>query len=131
MYITWYVMLLKNMLYHLYYRPMSILYSSVVLLFCRLRTSDMLAMSEHKCLSEKSIRQLVDAAITFDMLSVKLEKPICLELSSQPKPARQSNCKGDIQCRLDQGFTHDSCSFNSPITVRPLPRLIHFDQTTE
>lgn len=67
----------------------------------------MLAMSEHKSLSEKSIRQLVDAAVTFDMLSVKLEKPVRLELSSQPKPSRQSNCKGNFQCKLDQGFTHD------------------------
>lgn len=81
----------------------------LLLLFTRLRTEDMLAMSEHKDLGEKSITQLVDAAVTFDLLSVKLEKPVCLELSSQPKPARQSNCKGDFWVILLKPYYMNMC----------------------
>lgn len=68
----------------------------------RLRTEDMHAMSEHKSLDERSIRHLVEAALTFDMISVKLEKLLTLELSGEPKASRKSNCKG----KLNSSSTH-------------------------
>lgn len=51
-------------------------------------------MGDHKDISESSLSKIIDAAVTFDMLSIKLEKPIVLDSSSQPKSARKSNCKG-------------------------------------
>lgn len=52
-------------------------------------------MGDHKDISESSLSKIVDAAVTFDLLSIKLEKPIILDSSSQPKSARKSNCKGN------------------------------------
>uniref|UniRef100_A0A1B6MA33 DALR anticodon binding domain-containing protein n=1 Tax=Graphocephala atropunctata TaxID=36148 RepID=A0A1B6MA33_9HEMI len=62
--------------------------------FVRVRTEDILAMSNHKNMSQKSVEQLVNAAVTFDLLSIKLEKPLHLDVSLQTTNSRKSNNKG-------------------------------------
>uniref|UniRef100_A0A1B6JRR9 DALR anticodon binding domain-containing protein n=1 Tax=Homalodisca liturata TaxID=320908 RepID=A0A1B6JRR9_9HEMI len=62
--------------------------------FVRTRTEDILVMSDHKNMTKQSVEQLVSAAVTFDLLSVKLEKPLYLDVTLQPSAARISNNKG-------------------------------------
>ncbi|KAG8272923.1 hypothetical protein J6590_032075 [Homalodisca vitripennis] len=61
--------------------------------FVRTRTEDILVMSDHKNMTKQSLEQLVSAAVTFDLLSIKLEKPLYLDVTLQPSAARRSNNK--------------------------------------
>lgn len=59
-----------------------------------MRINDIIELSEHKEHQNEDLQQLVDAALCFDLLSTKVDKPVTLDVFSKPMSIREHSTKG-------------------------------------
>lgn len=58
-------------------------------------------LGDHKESSEEMIQDLLDAVVSFDLLSTKLDRPVILDFSKGSKASRDLKNRGDLECFLD------------------------------
>lgn len=62
--------------------------------YYRLRKEDMEELGDHKQSSEEMVQDLLNAVVSFDLLSTKLERPVILDFSEGPKASRDLKSRG-------------------------------------
>lgn len=63
-------------------------------MYYRLRQEDMEALGDHKESSEEMIQDLLNAVVSFDLLSTKLDRPVILDFSKGSKASRDLKNRG-------------------------------------
>lgn len=62
--------------------------------YYRLRKEDMEELGDHKERNEEMIQDLLNAVVSFDLLSTKLQRPVILDFSEGPKASRDLKNRG-------------------------------------